>query len=65
MSQVRAFWDPITQQEVYSKTTIKTADEIISDLYEKIETMDKRIKDLEEAYMEQKLLGVEPGKIGT
>ncbi len=57
----RAFWDPQKGQEVVQY--VKTMADVINELNEKVELMEKRIKDLETTYMEDKLLGKEPGKI--
>ena len=61
---IRAFWDPIVGRETLTNSSVKTAGEVINELIEKVELLEKQVKDLQTAYMEEKLLGKEPGKIG-
>lgn len=64
MSQVRSFWDPSSNQEVHTTSVVKTMAEVINELMEKVEILEKQVNDLQTTYMEEKLLGKEPGKIG-
>ena len=63
---IRAFWDADSSREVYKAVDNHlTISEIINRLNSRVEELEKKVKDLEEAYMEEKLLGSTNGKIGT
>lgn len=57
----RAFWDPNTMQEVVG--SFSTTTDMFRDMAATIADLQKRIEQLETAYMELKMLGSDPGKI--
>jgi len=59
---IRAFWDPESQQEVMT-AGIGNYSDVLQDMKSYIEKLEKRIEELETAYMEDKLLGSDSGKI--
>ncbi len=59
----RAFWDTVSGREI--NATIKTYDDVINEMAEHIKRLTERIEHLETAYMELKMLGSDPGKIGS
>lgn len=63
---VRQFWDTDKEQMfVDNGTGFQTYDSVLDHLNSQIEALKKRIEQLETAYMEDKMLGSDPGKIET
>lgn len=64
----RAFWDHESNQVIpilEDHNGFNTYESVVNDLRSQIERLEKRVEQLETAYMEDKMLGSDPGKIET
>ena len=59
----RAFWDHETNGVTYIEDDSTSMIDTVANMISKIEILEKRIEQLETAYMELKMLGSDPGKI--